>query len=157
AIGDVDTVSRNEIAIGAPTAFVNGRYSAGAVYVYKWDTLTTGNTGANTTPERTVTGVPTDMGAFGASIVAVAAAGDTLAHAPDYVLMTRPGLRVNLGSGQPGWGPSFIDNVGAVDSYSTVHMKIGSPFVLTGSDPSENFGRSLVSLPDVDGDGLPDL
>jgi len=169
AAGDFDTTpdSITEIAVSAPEATVNNISGAGAVYIYKWANLATGDSGLISgnppSPIKTITGLPGYNDRFGARYIAVPSVGSSVDAVPNYVLISRPDHAIqqaaqNIGGAAAAAMPAnSIYDVGEVQEFSTVNLKIGTPFALTGTETNEAFGRSLVALPDINGDQTPDL
>ena len=133
--GDYDGDGIADIAVGAPCSFSGSLSKSGRVFVYS---------GADGRRIATIRGTQ-PLQRLGA---AVAFVGDVDGDGKD-----------DLAVGSFAWdetvaGGNVVTGAGKVEMFSSSGRQL---FAVAGTVASENFGESLVALPDVTGDGIADL
>jgi hypothetical protein len=142
-VGDVNGDGYDDAMVGAPK-HDNGETNEGKAYLYLGSAL-----GLSSTPAWTVESDQVE-GWLG---VSVAGAGDINGDGFDDVL---------IGSSPSGLGeyePIFITGQGSVSLYlgSAAGLSATAAMTATGIQPDENFGMSVASAGDVNGDGFDDI
>lgn len=148
-----------DIAIAAPSAKVNGRWTAGYVEIFGWGSSESQDLGASLLQ---ITGQPTDQGSFGSRIVPVFPSGSSsLAAKPDFILISKPGERVGstptnaaMYAGGAMWGTS---DTGAFFEFRKSSLAPGESFKIVGEFTEARLGSSIAAVPDQDGDKIDDF
>ncbi len=161
--GDINGDGIDDLIIGAPYARTSGSYyygSTGKSYV-----VFGSEGGFNSSLDLfsldgsngfVINGIG-NFGSFGAS---VSSAGDINGDGVDDLIIGAPNAQGNSSSNYGGDGESYVvfgSNDGFNSSLDLSSLNGSNGFVINGIDNFGNFGRSVSSAGDINGDGIDDL